>query len=128
MSHFTQPTHFLHVTPSQWDAAEILNLRPKPDGRFNCSGVKKSSNIPCHWELSEGIALYIGFQLESMSRQRPQDAIEHLDDLAAMALCDHHRDLQQPVKTFQWRTAIKNTEFAHASPNISELEDPSTQL
>ncbi|CAI6341687.1 unnamed protein product [Periconia digitata] len=126
MSQTTQPNHFLHATPSQWDPAEILSLRPKIDGRFNCSGVKKKSNTPCHWELSEDSALHIGFQLESMSRQRPQDAIQHLDELAARALCDHHRDLQQRVKTFQWRTAIGNIQFTHASSDISELEDPST--
>ncbi|KAH8695770.1 hypothetical protein GQ44DRAFT_719299 [Phaeosphaeriaceae sp. PMI808] len=61
-----------------------------------------------------------------MSRQPPQNAIKYLDDLAAITLCDHHRELQQPVKTLQWRTAIWNFQFTHAPPNISELEDPST--
>jgi hypothetical protein len=27
---------------------------------------------------------------------------------------------------FQWRTAIRNIQFTNASPNVSELEDPST--
>ncbi|KAF1960487.1 hypothetical protein CC80DRAFT_257712 [Byssothecium circinans] len=124
MSQSTQST-LLSLEPSpQWNPAEILNLNPKRNGLFNCSGVKKGSETPCRWELDEETASTIGNLLDNMSKLPPQDAIQSLNSLAAITLCQHH-ELQQRVKVAEWTRAIRHILFTQAESNILELDGSS---
>jgi hypothetical protein len=118
MSQSTQST-LLSLEPSQWNPAEILNLKPKRDGLFKCSGVKKGSETPCGWGLDENTASAIVNLLDTVSKLPPQDAIQLLPPLAAISLCQYH-ELQQRVKVTEWTGAIRHIQVAQAEANISE--------
>lgn len=123
MSQSTQSTLLL-LEPSQWNPAEILNINPKRNGFFNCSGVKKSSGTPCHWELDEESAFNIGNLLDNMSNLPPQDAIQSLNYLATITLCKNH-ELQRRAKVTEWTRAIRHLLSTQAESNILELDGSS---
>jgi hypothetical protein len=123
MSQSTQSTILL-LEPSQWNPAEILNLNPKRNGLFNCSGVKGSSISPCRWELDEETASTISNLLDNMSQLPPPDAIQSLNYLANITLCKHHQR-QRRVKVTEWTRAIRHVLFTQAESNILELDGSS---
>ncbi|KAF2647165.1 hypothetical protein K491DRAFT_699810 [Lophiostoma macrostomum CBS 122681] len=123
MSQSTQST-FLSLEPSQWNPAEILNLNPKPNGLFSCSGVKRGPQTPCRWDLDEETASTIGNLLDNMSKLPPQDAIQSLHYLAAITLCKHHQ-LQQRAKVTEWTGTIRHILLLKTESNILELDGSS---
>lgn len=123
MSQSTQSTLLL-LEPSQWNPAEILNLNPKPNGLFNCSGLKKRSETPCGWELDEETASTISNLLDNMSKLPRQDTIQSLNYLATITLCKHHK-LQHRAKVTEWTRAIWHVLFTQAESNILELDGSS---
>lgn len=123
MSRSTQST-LLSPEPSQWKPAEILNLRQKLNGIFYCSGVTNGSETPCGWKLNKQTASTINNLLKNMSKIPPQDAIQSLNDLAAITLCENHK-IQELVKVTEWTEAIRHIQSTPAEPNISELDGSS---
>jgi hypothetical protein len=125
-SHETVP--FFPVTSPQWDPTATLDFRANQDGGFYCSGVKINSNTPCGWKISGEIAEAIRNQLGHMSGLLPHDTIQFLDDLAQVALCEHHKT-QRSVKVNRWKLVIEAIPSTQSTPVIPELlgSSPSQQ-
>jgi hypothetical protein len=89
----------------KWDAFKGLNITSRDSDGMTCVGMNRYSQR-CRWDISRDSFYKIRDLLDALEARPPNGALESLDELAGLCLCQNFHQGQADKVVYQWGSAI----------------------